>query len=158
MRVSTKARYAVSALAEMALTFREDDLPLSLKDIADRQELPLAYMEQIFLKLRKAGLLKSERGAYGGYVLARSPQMIRISDIIFAVDRPMRATRCDRHVAKGCMSTGKRCLTHDLWEGLDAAIDRYFKKMTLFDLVTKETEAHKPENAHSASFCAVTGG
>lgn len=145
MRVSAKARYAVSALAEMAIGFEEVNPPHSLKDIAERQELPMAYMEQIFLKLRKAGLLKSVRGACGGYVLARDPQMIRVSDIIFAVDRPMRATRCDRHMTKGCMRTGKRCLTHDLWEGLEDAIHRYFKNTSLFDVIRHKMTVHMPQ-------------
>lgn len=157
MRVSTKARYAVSALADMALTFDESNAPLSLKDIAERQELPLAYMEQIFLTLRKASLVKSARGAHGGYVLARSPHMIRIADIIFAVDGPMRATRCDRDITSGCMSTGKRCLTHDLWEGLEDAIDHYLKKTTLFDLVNKKTGQHEGAH-HPSGVYAVAGG
>ena len=146
MRVSTKARYAVSALAEMAISFEEKISPYSLKDIAERQELPMAYMEQIFLKLRKAGILKSVRGACGGYVLARDPQMIRVSDIIFAVDRPMRATRCDRHMTKGCMSTGKRCLTHDLWEGLEDAIHHYFKTTSLFDVINHKVAVHTTQH------------
>ncbi len=135
MRVSTKARYAVSAMVDMAVITENDPArAVSLNDIAVRQELPTAYLEQIFAKLRQAQLVQSIRGAHGGYKLGRPVDTIRIADIIYAVDNPSKATRCDQHSPSGCMSTGKRCLTHNLWEGLDHVIHHYLSQLSLEDI------------------------
>lgn len=135
MRLSTKARYAVTAMVDMAL--EEASGPVSLATIASRQELPLAYLEQLFAKLRKAGLVSSSRGAAGGYILAHKADGIRILDIIAAVDTPLKATQCEVGSPKGCRSTGERCLTHDLWDELGALVQLFLSHVTLADVCEK---------------------
>ncbi len=116
MRLSTKGRYAVMAMVDLAN--RSLGKPVALADIAESQEISLSYLEQLFARLRKGGLIKSVRGPGGGYMLAHAPEQTRISDIILAVDEPIRATRCMPGVPSGCRSNKTRCLTHDLWEEL----------------------------------------
>lgn len=111
--------------------------PIALADIADRQEISLSYLEQLFAKLRRGGLVKSVRGPGGGYLLARDPDQTRISDIILAVDEPIRATRCEPNSAVGCHSDKSRCLTHDLWEELGNQIHLYLSSVTLDDVVNR---------------------
>lgn len=135
MRLSTKARYAVTAMVDMAL--RERGGPVSLKTIAERQELPLPYLEQLFGKLRKAGLVVSSRGSAGGYVLGRNSKEMRILDIIMAVDTPMKATRCERESALGCQISGQRCLTHDLWDELGTVVHLFLSRVSLADVCEK---------------------
>lgn len=135
MRLSTKARYAVTAMVDVAL--EEASGPVSLTTIAERQELPLAYLEQLFGKLRKAGLVKSSRGSAGGYVLAHKAEGVRILDIISAVDKPLKATQCDHESSKGCRMTGEQCLTHDLWEELGAVVQLFLTRITLADVCEK---------------------
>lgn len=135
MRLSTKARYAVTAMVDVAL--EEGSGPVSLAAISDRQELPLAYLEQLFGKLRKAGLVKSSRGALGGYMLAHKTSDVRIIDIIAAVDSPLKATRCDHESKVGCRVTGERCLTHDLWDELGAVVQLFLARVTLADVCEK---------------------
>ena len=135
MRLSTKARYAVTAMVDVAL--EEAAGPVSLAAIADRQELPLAYLEQLFGKLRKAGLVKSSRGSAGGYMLAHKAGNVRILDIIAAVDTPIKATRCEHESSMGCRMTGEQCLTHDLWDELGAVIELFLMRVTLADVCEK---------------------
>src|ERR1700751_6160252 len=116
MRLSTKGRYAVMAMVDLAQHSAGD--PISLAEIADRQEISLSYLEQLFAKLRRGGLVKSVRGPGGGYRLSRASSELRIADVILAVDEPIAATRCKPGSAKGCASGGARCVTHDLWEEL----------------------------------------
>lgn len=145
MRVSTKARYALSAMADLAFVLQDEQLrSVPLSEIADRQELPLPYLEQIFMKLRQANLVQSIRGASGGYFISRANHTIRISDIIYAVDKPARTTRCDPETMKGCLSDGRRCLTHTMWEGLGHVIHQYFKSMTLQDLLNDASPFAQP--------------
>lgn len=136
MRLSTKARYAVTAMVDVAL--EEIHGPVSLTTISVRQELPLAYLEQLFGKLRKAGLVKSCRGSSGGYILAHKPQDISILSIIAAVDTPLKATRCDYDSKVGCRTTGERCLTHDLWDELGAVVQLFLARVTLNDVCEKK--------------------
>lgn len=135
MRLSTKARYAVTAMVDVAR--EEASGPVSLAAIAGRQELPLAYLEQLFGKLRKADLVKSSRGSAGGYVLVRKAEDVRILDIIAAVDTPLKATRCTHESPVGCRMTGERCLTHDLWEELGAVVQVFLTRVTLADVCEK---------------------
>ncbi len=135
MRLSTKARYAVTAMVDLAR--EEGSGPVSLAAIAGRQELPLAYLEQLFGKLRKAGLVKSSRGAQGGYTLAHKTDGVRILDIIAAVDTPLKATRCEHESKLGCLLTGERCLTHDLWDELGAVVQLFLARVTLADVCEK---------------------
>jgi len=121
-------------MAMVDLAFAENENPISLSSVAERQGLPLPYLEQLFAKLRKAGLITSIRGAMGGYRLAHSAENIRIFDIITAVDRPLKATRCDHATARGCQMNGKRCMTHDLWEELGHVVQLFLKRVTLADI------------------------
>lgn len=133
MKLSTKGRYAVMAMADLALASGEG--PVTLSDIASRQSISLSYLEQLFAKLRRADIVSSIRGPGGGYRLSRKPSEIRISDIIVAVDEPLRATRCSD--AKGCLADGRRCITHDLWDELGRHIYLFLSSITLEDVLEK---------------------
>ena len=134
MRLSTKGRYAVMAMADLARNGA--DRAVSLAEIATRQEISLSYLEQLFARLRKADLVKSVRGPGGGYRLARPSSETWVADIVLAVDEPIRATRCEAHVKSGgCMMAGERCITHNLWEDLGAEIHRYLSSVSLEDVV-----------------------
>lgn len=132
MLLGTKSRYAVMAMVELA--GRDVGKPVTLAELAQTQEITLPYLEQIFSKLKQAGLVKSVRGPGGGYVLARQAERIPISDIVGAVDESLKMTRCDKHSTNGCMSTGARCLTHDLWDGLGQQIFNYLNAISLADV------------------------
>jgi len=139
MRLSTKARYAVMAMVDIAGhgdSYQKQE-PVSLSAIAGRQDLPLAYLEQLFHKLKNAKLVTSSRGAFGGYVLNRAPTEISIFDIISVVDLPLKATRCDAETFKGCQSTGERCLTHDLWDEMTIVVQSFLKQISLSDVCEK---------------------
>jgi Rrf2 family iron-sulfur cluster assembly transcriptional regulator len=138
MRLSTKGRYAVMAMADLARNGRER--AVSLAEIAARQEISLSYLEQLFARLRKSGLVKSVRGPGGGYRLARGAAETAVADIVLAVDEPIRATRCMAHgTPKGCMIGGERCITHNLWEDLGAEIHAYLAAVSLEDVVLNRT-------------------
>ncbi|CAA7622338.1 Rrf2 family transcriptional regulator [Magnetospirillum sp. SS-4] len=132
MKLSTKGRYAVMAMVDLASHSQGN--PVALADIAERQEISLSYLEQLFGKLRKGGLVKSVRGPGGGYLLARAPQQTRISDIILAVDEPIQTTRCTPGSPAGCHNNKGRCLTHDLWEELGNQIYLYLSSVSLADV------------------------
>lgn len=150
MRLSTKGRYAVMALVDLATN--SQGRPVSLADISGRQEISLSYLEQLFAKLRRAGLVKSVRGPGGGYLLARAADDTRIADAILAVDEPIRATRCKPNTATGCHSDKSRCLTHDLWEELSRQIHLFLSSVSLADVVERRVlgTAHKVEGAVAA--------
>lgn len=135
MKLSTKGRYAVMALVDLAS--QSGGRPVALADIAERQEISLSYLEQLFAKLRRGGLVRSVRGPGGGYLLARSAEETRISDAILAVDEPIRATRCKSGSAIGCRSNKSRCLTHDLWEELGNQIHIFLSSVSLADVCGK---------------------
>ena len=132
MRLSTKGRYAVMAMVDLAQ--HSASAPISLAEIADRQEISLSYLEQLFAMLRKNGLVKSVRGPGGGYLLAHNPSEMRIADIILAVDEPIRATRCTPGAPIGCRGNRTRCATHDLWEELGNQIHLYLSSVSLADV------------------------
>jgi len=136
MRLSTKGRYAVMAMADLAAN-DGGAKPVSLAEIARRQEISLSYLEQLFAKLRRGDLVKSVRGPGGGYRLARPAGELRISDIILAVDEPITATRCRKDSPKGCTGTSGRCMTHDLWEELGRQIHVFLSSVSLADVVEK---------------------
>lgn len=149
MRLSTKGRYAVMAMVDLASFGGRK--PVSLADIADRQEISLSYLEQLFGKLRKGGLVRSVRGPGGGYLLARTLADTRISDIVMAVDEPLKATRCKTGSSAGCHSDKSRCLTHDLWEELGNQIYLYLSSVSLEDIVERRVlgtsgRAYREEN------------
>ena len=135
MRLSTKGRYAVMAMVDLAAN--SNGSPVALADIAERQEISLSYLEQLFAKLRKGGLVKSVRGPGGGYLLAYTADNTRVSDIILAVDEPIRTTRCANITPQGCRTNRSRCLTHDLWEELGNQIHMYLSSVTIADVVEK---------------------
>jgi Rrf2 family iron-sulfur cluster assembly transcriptional regulator len=132
VKLSTKGRYAVMAMVDLAS--HSEGSPVALADIAERQEISLSYLEQLFGKLRKGGLVKSVRGPGGGYLLSRIPQQTRISDIILAVDEPIQTTRCSPGSPAGCHNNKGRCLTHDLWEELGNQIYLYLSSVSLADV------------------------
>ena len=133
MKLSTKGRYAVMAMVDLAK--QSTGSPIALADVADRQEISLSYLEQLFGKLRRGGLVNSVRGPGGGYLLSRAPDDIRISDIILAVDEPIQTTRCSPGSPAGCKANKSRCLTHDLWEELGHHIYLYLSSTSLEDVV-----------------------
>src|SRR3712207_309644 len=139
MKLSTRGRYAVMAMVELASragaggTRRGAERPVSLAEIADAQLLSLAYLEQLFARLRRGGLVASVRGPGGGYRLGRAAMAITLADIIDAVEEPIRATRCEDG-GPGCIA-GKRCLTHDLWAELGEQIRLFLAHVTLADVV-----------------------
>ncbi len=137
MKLSTKGRYAVMAMVDLAM--HSDNKPISLADIADRQEISLSYLEQLFAKLRRGGLVRSVRGPGGGYLLAREDTETRISDIILVVDEPIRATRCTPGQPFGCRINKSRCMTHDLWEELGNKDYLYLSSVTVADVVKKQS-------------------
>lgn len=134
MRLTTKGRYAVTAMLDLAL--HEDFGPVSLTDISRRQGISLSYLEQLFLRLRKDGLIASARGPGGGYRLQLSCSDISVADVIRAVDEQVDATRCGGH--KNCQAD-ERCLTHDLWEDLSLHITSFLSDISLSDLVRRRS-------------------
>ncbi|MBM09529.1 MAG: Rrf2 family transcriptional regulator [Magnetovibrio sp.] len=135
MKLSTKGRYAVMAMVDLAQ--HSKIAPVALADVAHRQEISLSYLEQIFGKLRRNSLVDSVRGPGGGYTLSRTAAGTRISDIIFAVDEPIQTTRCKPGSPLGCKSNKSRCLTHDLWDELGHQIYLYLSSISLEDVVER---------------------
>ena len=141
MKLTTKGRYAVMAMADLAIF--NDRGPTSLSDISLRQNISLAYLEQIFIKLKNRNLVKSVRGAKGGYVLEISPEDIKISNIIAAVDEEVKTLNCKKESKKGCNNKSYKCITHNLWDQLDQHINSFFEKVKLQDLVKKNQTFNK---------------
>ena len=141
MKLTTRGRYAVMAMADLAL-FR-DKGPISLTDISLRQNISLAYLEQIFIKLKNKNLVRSVRGSKGGYILVSSPDEIKISNIIAAVDEEVRMLNCKKESKKGCNNKSTKCITHNLWDQLDQHINNFFEKVKLQDLVKKNQILNK---------------
>ena len=133
MRLTTKGRFAVTAMIDLGL--RQNSGPVTLAAISQRQQISLSYLEQLFARLRRRGLVKSLRGPGGGYRLAREARDTNIADIVLAVDEPLRATRCGAAQSKGCMLKGERCITHDLWDEMGRHLHSYLASVTLADLV-----------------------
>jgi Rrf2 family iron-sulfur cluster assembly transcriptional regulator len=150
VKLSTKGRYAVMAMADLA-SREAAAKPVSLAEIAERQEISLSYLEQLFAKLRKGGLVVSARGPGGGYRLSRAASELRVADIILAVNEPISATRCKTGSPKGCTGTMSRCLTHDLWEELGRQIHVFLSSVSLADVVERRVlgRAHPHDSTAS---------
>lgn len=132
MDLNTKGRYAVMAMVDLAQHAEGGSVPLT--DIADRQQISLAYLEQIFQKLRRSGVVESVRGRLGGYRLSRGMDVISVAEIMAAVEEPVDMTRCHRHGTHGCVA-GNRCKTHFLWDALSTHIEDFLGRVTLKDVI-----------------------
>ena len=135
MKISTKGRYAVMALTDLALY--NNNGPVSLRDISLRQNISLLYLEQIFLRLKKYKIVKGIRGTKGGYNLEREATEIKLSEILLAVDENIKTVRCIKHLKKGCNGKSIKCNTHKLWDELDGHINSFFEKKFISDLAHK---------------------
>jgi Rrf2 family iron-sulfur cluster assembly transcriptional regulator len=140
--MSTKGRYAVMAMIDIGqqMAAVAEVRPVPLADIADRQDISQEYLEQLFSKLRRSGLVASARGAGGGYVLARPAAEIALADIILAVDEPVRVTRCDGDGVEGCVK-GEQCCAHDLWSSLGRQMMYFLESVSLDDVIAKRNLA-----------------
>jgi Rrf2 family iron-sulfur cluster assembly transcriptional regulator len=145
VELNTKGRYAVMAMADLAKYGAGDALPLSA--IADRQQISLAYLEQLFLKLRRARLVESARGRSGGYRLARPAASISVAEIMAAVEEGVRMTRCHGEAATPCMA-GRRCLTHGLWDALGEQILAFLESISLADVIAGIPAAKQAKQAN----------
>ena len=133
MKLTSKGRYAVMAMADLANV--KDKKTTNLTEISLRQGISISFLEQIFLKLKKNNLVKSSRGPAGGYSLARSPEEIRLSSIIEAVDEKVKTVGCKKESKKGCTGKSIKCITHNLWDDLETHINNFFEKNTLKDII-----------------------
>ena len=141
MRLTSKGRYAVMAMADLAKV--NSDRPINLTEISLRQGISISFLEQIFLKLKKHNLVKSSRGPSGGYLLTKSPEEIKLSNIIQAVDERVKTLGCKRESKKGCNGKLIKCITHNLWDELEAYINDFFEKNTLKDILYRENKVNK---------------
>ena len=133
MKLNTKSRYAVMALADMA-SFKANN-PISLRDISLRQSISLQYLEQIFLRLKKHNIVKSIRGSNGGYILSKNPNNLKLSEIFLALDENVKTIGCEKDSKKGCNGRATKCITHNLWDELDLHINAFFENKKLEDLI-----------------------
>ncbi len=141
MKLTTKGRYAVMAMADIAANQKLK--PVSLKDVSLRQNISLSYLEQLFSKLKNRKLVKSVRGPLGGYILEKTPKDIKISNIIFAVDEEVKTLNCNRDSKKSCQGKSVRCITHHLWVDLEQHINDFFDSTNLGDLTKqKQSDSH----------------
>ena len=138
MKLTTKGRYAVMALADLAKF--DNGEPVSLRDISLRQGISLLYLEQIFSKLKKNNIVKSTRGVNGGYILSNKPDQIRLSNIFSAVQEEVKTVQCKKESKKSCNGRSTKCITHNLWDELEIHIQHFFNKKNLGDLVKGNNE------------------
>ena len=138
MKLTSKGRYAVMAMADLAKI--NANRPTSLSEISLRQGISISFLEQIFLKLRKNNLVQSSRGSSGGYLLTKSPEEIKLLSIIKAVDEKVKTVGCKKESRKGCTGKSVKCITHDLWADLENHINNFFEKNTLKDIVNRTSK------------------
>ena len=143
MKLTSKGRYAVMAMADLAKNNVKE--PTSLTEISLRQGISISYLEQLFLKLRKNNLVQSARGPSGGYVLAKPPGEIKLLSIISAVDEKIKTIKCKRESKKGCNGKSIKCITHNLWDDLENHINKFFENNTLNDILFKEVRNNSKE-------------
>ena len=138
MKLTSKGRYAVMALADIASFDRQN--PVSLRDISLRQNISLVFLEQIFSKLKKNNIVKSIRGTNGGYMLSNTPEKIKLSSIFSAVDEHVKTVQCKKESKKGCQGKSTKCINHYLWDELELYINDFFEKKNLEDLIKSNLE------------------
>ena len=138
MKLTSKGRYAVMAMADLAKN--DAKTPTSLAEISLRQGISLSFLEQLFLRLKKNNLVLSARGPHGGYVLSKSPEEIKLSSIINAVDEKIKTVKCKKESKRGCNGKSIKCITHDLWDDLETHINSFFEKNTLRDIIFKTSK------------------
>ena len=138
MKLTSKGRYAVMALADLAKFDKQN--PVSLRDISLRQNISLVYLEQIFSKLKKNNIVKSIRGTNGGYMLTKNPEQVKLSNIFLAVDEKVKTVQCKKESKKGCNGKLTKCITHNLWDDLEMHINDFFDKKNLGDLLKNNLE------------------
>ena len=143
MKLTSKGRYAVMAMADLAKNNVKE--PTSLAEISLRQGISIAYLEQLFLKLRKNNLVQSVRGPSGGYLLSKNPEEIKLLSIISAVDEKIKTVKCKKDSKKGCNGKSIKCITHNLWDDLEAHINKFFEDNTLNDILFKEVRNNSEE-------------
>ena len=143
MKLTSKGRYAVMAMADLAKNNVKE--PTSLAEISLRQGISIAYLEQLFLKLRKNNLVQSVRGPSGGYLLSKNPKEIKLLSIIKAVDEKVKTVKCKKESKKGCNGKSVKCITHNLWDDLEAHINKFFEDNTLNDILFKEVRNNSRE-------------
>ena len=143
MKLTSKGRYAVMAMADLAKNYVK--VPISLTEISLRQGISIDYLEQLFLKLRKNNLVQSVRGPLGGYVLSKPPDEIKLLSIISAVDEKIKTVKCRKESKKGCNGKSIKCITHNLWDELETHINKFFEDNTLNDILFKEVRNNSEE-------------
>tara|TARA_Y100001970_G_C13994160_1_gene729823 strand:+ start:307 stop:744 length:438 start_codon:yes stop_codon:yes gene_type:complete len=143
MKLTSKGRYAVMAMADLANIKAKH--PTKLNEISFRQGISIAFLEQIFLKLKKNNLVQSSRGPTGGYFLTKSPEEIKLSSIIKAVNEEVKTVGCKKESKKGCTGKSIKCITHDLWDDLEKHINTFFENNTLKDIIFKLNKSQQKE-------------
>ncbi|MDC1132713.1 Rrf2 family transcriptional regulator [Candidatus Pelagibacter sp.] len=138
MKLTSKGRYAVMALADLAKF--DSANPVSLRDISLRQGISIDFLEQIFSKLKKHSIVKSIRGINGGYILNKQPVEIKLANILNAVDEEVKTVQCKKESKKGCNSKTSKCITHNLWDELEVHINNFFEQKNLKDLTSNPSE------------------
>ena len=143
MKLTSKGRYAVMAMADLAKI--DTDQPISLTEISLRQGISISFLEQIFLKLKRSNLVKSSRGPSGGYVLSKPPEEIKLLSIINAVDEKIKTLKCRKESKRGCNHKSIKCITHNLWDDLEIHINKFFENNTLNDVLFREVKNNSEE-------------
>ena len=143
MKLSSKGRYAVMAMADLAKNNAKT--PTNLSEISLRQGISLSFLEQLFLRLKKNNLVVSFRGPKGGYILSKDPEEIKLSSIILAVDEEIKTMKCKKESKRGCNGKSIKCITHDLWDDLETHINNFFEKNTLKDTIYRTDENQQKE-------------
>ena len=138
MKLTTRGRYAVMALADIAVFDKGDPVPL--RDISLRQNISLVYLEQIFSKLKKNNIVKSIRGVNGGYVLTEEPEKVKLLKVFLAVDGSIKTVQCKKESKKACNGKSTKCITHNLWDELEIYINNFFEKKNLSELIKSQQE------------------
>ena len=143
MKLTSKGRYAVMAMADLAKSNART--PTSLAEISLRQGISLSFLEQLFLKLKRNNLVLSARGSQGGYVLSKAPEEIKLSSIIHAVDEKIKTVKCKKESKRGCNGKSIKCITHDLWDDLESHINNFFERNTLKDIIYRTHKRQQKE-------------